>query len=123
MKELFVGTARKFTDLLVWKRAHQFVVEVYRCTSVFPKEEMYCLTSQVRRSAVSIPANIAEGTKKSKNDFCRYLTISEGSLEETKYYLILSKDLSYITEAQFNDLTKKAGEIGFLLFRLRKSLV
>ncbi len=117
-----MGTARKFTDLLVWQRAHQFVVEVYRCTSTFPKEELYGLTSQVRRASVSIPANIAEGTKKSKADFRRYLTISEGSLEETKYYLILSKDLAYITATQFDDLTSKAGEIGFLLFRLRNSL-
>jgi four helix bundle protein len=117
-----MGNTRKFTDLLVWQKAHKFVVEIYHNTFKYPREELFCLTSQIRRSSVSIPANIAEGTKKSKNDFCRYLTISEGSLEETKYYLILSKDLSYITEAQFNDLTKKAGEIGFLLFRLRKSL-
>jgi four helix bundle protein len=117
-----VGTARKFTDLLVWQRAHQFVLEVYRRTVAFPKEELYGLTSQVRRAAVSIPANIAEGTKKSQKDFQRFLTISEGSLEEAKYYLILSKDLTYITESQFIELMKKAGEIGFLLFRLRASL-
>jgi four helix bundle protein len=117
-----MGNTRKFTDLLVWQKAHKFVVEVYHITFKYPREELFCLTSQILRSSVSIPANIAEGEKKSKNDFCRYLTISEGSLEETKYYLILSNDLSYITEEQFYDLTKKAGEIGFLLFRLRKSL-
>ena len=88
--------ARSFQDLIVWQKAHQFVLSAYRFTKEFPKEEMYGLTSQFRRSAVSIPANITEGFKKrGKADKVRYLNIAQGSLEESRYYLILSKDLGY----------------------------
>ncbi|MBW8014715.1 MAG: four helix bundle protein [Planctomycetes bacterium] len=88
--------ARLFTDLLVWQKAHHFVISVYRRSETFPKNEIYGLTSQLRRAAVSIPANIAEGFgKKSIKDKMRYLNISQGSLEECRYYLILAKDLGY----------------------------
>ena len=80
----------------MWQKAHQFVLEVYALTKGFPREERYGLTSQLRRSAVSIPANIAEGFKKrGKADKVRYLNIAQGSLEESRYYLILAKDLEY----------------------------
>jgi four helix bundle protein len=76
--------ARTFQDLIVWQKAHQFVLGVYRFTKNFPKEEMYGLTSQLRRSAVSIPANIAEGFKKrGVTDKKRYFNIAQGSLEES----------------------------------------
>jgi len=82
--------------LIVWQRAHEFVLSVYRYTRRFPKEELYGLTSQFRRAAVSIPANIAEGYKKrGKSDKARFLNISQGSVEECRYYLILAKDLDY----------------------------
>lgn len=88
--------AQTFRDLIVWQKAHQFVLEVYRFTSNFPKAEVYSLTSQFRRSAVSIPANIAEGfKKKGMADKARYLNIAQGSLEESRYYLILANDLGY----------------------------
>ena len=88
--------ARSFEDLVVWQRAHQFVLSVYRLTRAFPKEELYALTSQFRRAAVSIAANIAEGFKKrGKSDKARFLNISQGSLEECRYYLILARDLEY----------------------------
>ena len=88
--------AKTFQDLLVWQKAHQFVVEVYQLTQKFPKYEMYGLTSQFRRVSMSVPANIAEGfRKRSKADKIRYLNISQGSLEEARYYLILTKDLEY----------------------------
>jgi four helix bundle protein len=88
--------ATTFEDLIVWQKAHQFVLGVYRYTSTFPKEEIYVLTSQFRRAAISIAANIAEGFKrKGKKDKVRFLNISQGSLEECRYYLILSRDLSY----------------------------
>ena len=88
--------AKRFTDLIVWQKAHKFVLSVYRLTSDFPKEEIYGLTSQIRRAAVSIAANIVEGFKKTgAADKIRYLNISQGSLEECRYYLILANDLSY----------------------------
>jgi four helix bundle protein len=88
--------ARNFQDLVVWQKAHELVLDVYRLTRSFPKEETYGLTSQLRRSAVSIAANIAEGfKKKGRNDKLRFLNIAQGSLEETRYYLILSRDLHY----------------------------
>ena len=88
--------ARTFQDLLVWQKAHQLVLSVYRITDSFPKNEMFGLTSQFRRAAVSIPANIAEGfRKRSKTDKARFMNIAQGSLEECRYYLILSNDLKY----------------------------
>ncbi len=88
--------ARSFRDLIVWQKAHEFVLAVYRHTRRFPKEEIYSLTSQFRRAAVSTPANVAEGFKKrSKTDKARFMNISQGSLEECRYYLILAEDLGY----------------------------
>ena len=88
--------AKRFEDLIVWQKAHQFVLKVYRLTGKFPKNEIYGLTSQFRRAAISVPANIAEGfKKKGKADKARFLNIAQGSLEECRYYLILSKDLGY----------------------------
>ena len=82
--------AKTFQDLIVWQKAHGFVLQTYTVTRGFPKEEIYGLTSQFRRAAVSIPANIAEGFRKQSSvDKARILNISEGSLEECRYYLIL----------------------------------
>ena len=89
-------TAKRFTDLIVWQKAHEFVLSVYRITSGFPKEEVYGLTSELRRASVSVAANIAEGFKKTgAADKIRFLNISQGSLEECRYYLILANDLGY----------------------------
>ena len=88
--------AKTFQDLVVWQKAHQFVLAVYHYSDYFPQKEVYSLTSQLRRAAVSIPANIAEGfKKKGKHDKARFLNIAQGSLEECRYYLILAKDLGY----------------------------
>ncbi len=88
--------AKTFEDLLVWQKAHLFVLAVYRLSGAFPKYEMYGLSSQFRRAAVSIAANIAEGfRKRSKADKIRFLNIAQGSVEECRYYLILTKDLGY----------------------------
>jgi four helix bundle protein len=88
--------ARSFEQLIVWQKAHQLVLSVYRFTESFPGKELYGLTSQLRRSAVSIPANIAEGFKKrGRADKFRFLNIAQGSLEECRYYFILAKDLRY----------------------------
>lgn len=88
--------AKRFQDLIVWQKAHQFVLMVYKHSNKFPKNEIYGLTSQFRRAAISIAANIAEGfKKKGKADKVRFLNISQGSLEECRYYLILAEDLGY----------------------------
>ena len=88
--------AKTFEDLVVWKKAHEFVLAMYRYTASFPKHEVYRLTIQMRRAAISIPANITEGFKKrSESDKARFMNIAQGSIEECRYYLILSKDLAY----------------------------
>lgn len=88
--------SKTFRDLIVWQKAHQFVLSVYRFSDGFPSREMYGLTSQLRRASVSIPANIAEGfRKKGKNDKARFMNIAQGSVEECRYYLILATDLGY----------------------------
>jgi len=88
--------ARTFQDLLVWQKAHGFVLEAYTLTATFPKSETYGLASQMRRAAVSIPANIAEGfRRRGRADKARFLNIAEGSVEECRYFLILAKDLGY----------------------------
>lgn len=93
---------KKFTDLIVWQKAHQLTLSSYKMTSTFPKEELFGLTSQARRAAVSIPANIAEG-----------------SLEELKYYLILSRDLNYY---QTDEIFKQAEEVGKLIYSYSQSI-
>ena len=113
--------AKSFLDLIVWQKAHQFVLSVYRYSKSFPKSEIYGLTSQARRAAVSIPANIAEGfKKKTKPDKARYLNIAQGSLEECRYYLILAKDLDYGDNshlmAQLEEVSKLLeGYLSFIL--------
>jgi len=91
-----IPAAKSFCDLIVWRKAHQLVIEVYRCTSDFPKNEIYGLVSQMRTAAVSVPVNIAEGfRRRGKADKVRFMNIAEGSLEESRYYLRLAKDLHY----------------------------
>jgi four helix bundle protein len=88
--------ARTFQDLVVWQRAHRFVLGAYAFTAAFPKQETYGLSLQMRRAAVSIPANIAEGfRRRSKADKARFMNMAEGSVEECRYFLILAKDLGY----------------------------
>jgi len=92
-----------FEDLIVWQKAHAFVLHVYKVTEDFPKYEIYGLTSQFRRAAVSIAANIAEGyRKKSVKDKLNFLSIAHSSLEECRYYIILSRDLSYKNDEKLN---------------------
>jgi four helix bundle protein len=105
--------AKTFEDLLAWKKAHAYVLEIYRLTKQFPKSELFGLTAQMRRAAVSIPANIAEGFKKrTPREKIRILNISQGSLEESRYYLILAKDLDY---ANTDALLPKLEEVSKML--------
>lgn len=105
--------AKSFEDLVVWKRAHQWVLDIYKFTQNFPKTEMFGITSQLRRAAVSIPANIAEGFKKrGKQDKARFMNIAQGSVEECRYYLILAGDLHY---GEVRELRIKLEEVSKLL--------
>ena len=104
--------SKTFHDLVVWQKAHAWVREVYRLTHGFPREEMYGLTSQLRRAAVSVPANIVEGFGRStKGDKLRFYNISQGSLEECRYYLILAKDLNYGDPAALHLLLQETSKL------------
>jgi four helix bundle protein len=94
-----------FKNLVVWAKAHQFTLAVYQHTRTFPKEEMYGLTSQLRRSSASIGANIAEGCgRRSDAEMKRFLQIARGSANEVEYHLLLARDLQYLAAEEFNDL-------------------
>jgi len=116
-------TEKGFRKLIVWQRAHQLVLQIYKFTEEFPKHEMFGLISQLRRAMVSVPANIAEGyAAGGKGQFGRYLDIAQGSLAEVEYYLILAQELSYITQTQYEQAETLRAETGFLLHRLIESL-
>ena len=101
--------ARSFRDLLVWSKAHEFVLAVYPFTAGFPKQETYGLASQMRRAAVSVPANIAEGfRRRGKVGKARFMNLAEGSLEECRYYLILAQDLGYGNTSNWPGRRKKS---------------
>ena len=113
--------AKTFEDLLVWQKAHSFVLAVYRLTGAFPKHEIYGLSSQFRRAAVSVAANIAEGfRKRSKADKVRYLNISQGSIEECRYYLILTEDLEY---GDVSEVKRLLQEVSKLLERYSQGII
>lgn len=104
--------AQTSRDLIVWQRAHEFVLAAYRVSQTFPREETYGLTSQFRRAAVSIAANIAEGfKKKGQPDKARFMNIAHGSLEECGYYLILISDLGYGNTEQLNQTLEEVSRL------------
>jgi four helix bundle protein len=116
-----VTTAKSFRDLVVWQKAHDFVLEVYRFTRDFPKEELYGMTSQFRRAAISIAANIAEGFRKiGRADKARFMNIAQGSLEESRYYLILASDLEY---GDTSKLMSRIEEVSKLLESYTKNIL
>jgi four helix bundle protein len=111
--------ARTFEDLVIWQKSHAVTLTVYRTTAAFPKHELYGLTSQMRRAAVSVAANIAEGFKRrSRIDKARVMNIAQGSLEELRYYFILARDLDYWKEPRFSDVD----EVGRMLGAYIRSL-
>ena len=106
-----------FENVVAWQKAHVFVLLVYRITKSFPSEELYGLTSQFRRAAVSIEANIAEGYKKiSKVDKLRFMNISQGSMEECRDYILLARDLYYISDTDFSDLRDALEDASKMLY-------
>jgi four helix bundle protein len=112
-----------FTELDVWKKAHGLVLEIYKLAAGFPREERFRLTDQLCRSASSIPANIAEGKgRKSRKEYVQFLYNARGSLEETRYHLILARDLRYLSSVQFQTLAEGYDEAGRMLNGLINSL-
>ena len=108
--------AFSFKDIIAWQKAYEFVLLVYKATKRFPDFEKHGLSSQFQRAAVSIVANIAEGSKKlSKADKLRMMNIAQGSLEECRCYVMLSKDLEYISEDEYNTLTYSIEGASFYL--------
>jgi four helix bundle protein len=112
--------AKTFKELIVWQKAHQLVLNVYKATKDFPREELYGLTSQLRRSCVSVAANIAEGFKKKGSaDKLKFMNTAQGSLSETDYHLLLAYDLGYHNT---NGLMNDASEVGRLLESYMKGI-
>jgi four helix bundle protein len=113
-----------FKDIKAWQLAHQFVIDVYRTTRSFPKEERVGLSSQFQRAAVSIAANIAEGYKKlGKADKLRFLNMSQGSLEECRYYILLSKDLEYIGSDAYLRLNDEIEKVSWFINAYCKGII
>ena len=113
-------TMQRFTDLKVWQRAHALVLAIYRLTATFPADERFGVTSQLRRAAVSVPSNIAEGSKrKSNQDYAHFLNLAEGSSAEVEDLLMLRRDLGHATPEQIESLLKEADEIARMLYALR----
>lgn len=112
-----------FKNLKVWNKAHKLVLEIYKITKTFPTSEKYGLTSQFRRSAISTSTNIVEGYKRNGvKDFLHFLNMADSSLEETKYHLILSRDLGYLKHIDYDKLSICANEVGRMLFGFQKKL-
>ncbi|MDD5507559.1 MAG: four helix bundle protein [Bacteroidales bacterium] len=110
---------RTYRDLVVWQKAIELVTLIYKITKPFPEDEKYSLVSQIRRAAVSIPSNIAEGYgRKHTNDCSRYLQISIGSVFELQTQLIISKILNYVDNEQYNNIENKTREIERMLSSL-----
>lgn len=109
---------KNFQDLIVWQKAHNLTLEIYKLTNLFPKYELFGLTSQIRRATVSIESNIAEGfSRKSSKESKQFYYIANSSLEEVKCQLIIAKDLNYIRENQnFIKINSLSDEVGKLLF-------
>ncbi len=108
---------RDFQQLAIWQRSHQLTLKVYKITREFPKEELYGLTSQIRRSSSSVPTNIAEGCgRNSLPELKRFLIISSGSASELHYQLILSRDLNYISVQLFKELEDDLIQIKKMIF-------
>lgn len=114
---------QRFTELKVWQRGHALVLSVYRMTTGFPQNERYGLISQVRRAALSVPTNIAEGSKRlTGQEYARFLNIAEASLAETEYLLMVSRDLGYITPIVAEKSLIEISELSRMLHGLRKKV-
>jgi len=113
----------EFHDLNVWQKAHELTIDVYRVTALFPKQEMYGLVSQMRRCAVSVGSNTAEGKgRRGDVEFGRFIQIASGSLTELEYQLLLSKDLKYLPESDYHAMNARLAEINRMLVSLQQKV-
>ncbi|MDR1963456.1 MAG: four helix bundle protein [Planctomycetaceae bacterium] len=118
-----MGNVRNYRDLIAWQKAMELTEKVYRATRTFPREEIYGLTSQVRRAAVSIPSNIAEGqARKSTPEFLHFLSIACGSRAEIETQIMIAKRLQYIDDVEANEILSLSSEVSSLLNGLINSL-
>ena len=114
---------KDFRQLKVWEKSHQLALSVYKATKEFPKEELYGLTSQIRRASMSIPTNIAEGCgRNTDKEFARFLQIAMGSASETEYQLILARDLEFLPTDSYEKLHNEVEEVKRMLASLLKTL-
>jgi four helix bundle protein len=114
---------KDFRQLKAWEKAHQLALAVYKATKSFPKEELYGLTSQIRRASMSIPTNIAEGCGRNTDaDFARFLQMAMGSASETEYQILLSRDLVFLTTEEYEKLNMDVTEIKRMLTALLQTL-
>ena len=114
---------RDFHKLIIWQRSHQLTLDVYKASKTFPKDELFGLTSQIRRAVSSIPTNIAEGCGRETNkDFAHFLQISIGSASETEYQLLLAHDLEYINNADFERLTNERVSVRKMIIKYQSEL-
>jgi four helix bundle protein len=111
---------QRFTDLKVWQKSHALALEIYKLTSQFPSEKRFGLTSQLRRAALSVPTNIAEGSKRQRRqDYARFINIAEGSLAEAEYLLMFGRDLGCVDSTRWAELSTRISEIARMLNGLR----
>ena len=114
---------KNYQELIVWQRAMDLVEDVYKASREFPREEIYALTSQIRRAAVSIPSNIAEGQgRRTTADFLRHLSIAYGSLCEVETQILIAQRLRYVAQEKTENVLSRAGEVGRILNGLIASL-
>lgn len=112
-----------FRNLIAWQKAYSFALEIYKAAKDFPRDELYGLTSQIRRAAVSVSANIAEGYERQhRKEYVQFLTIAKGSLGEVETYLMFGKDLGYLKKDEYERLEGIRQEVGRLLKGLIRSL-
>jgi four helix bundle protein len=112
-----------FKELKIWMKSKDLCLEIYQITKGFPKEELYGITNQLRRAAVSVPANISEGAGRyHKNDFAHFINISLGSLNEIYTFVEISKELNYVNQSIVENLTLKIEELRKMLYTFNKSL-
>jgi four helix bundle protein len=120
---LIESSVQDFRQLRVWQKAHELTLAVYKATAVFPREELFGLTSQIRRSCSSIAANLAEGCGRSGDaEFARYCAIAAGSASETEYHLLLARDLNMIKPADYEDLSRRVIELKRMLSGLTQKV-
>ena len=114
---------RSYRDLIVWQKAVDLCVEAYRLSKKLPKEELYALSDQIRRAAVSVPSNIAEGhARHSRKDFAHFLTIAQGSIAEMETQLYLAVRMDMLAESDVDSLLQLSGEVSKMLMSLRTKL-